>query len=123
MVSASSITSAFPMMDTGASFWATPARQGGDTVSILILLFVVVCFAAGVLCALNNDSDTKKGKSPATKPQYGQSWYEPRFNPATGEWEDWDGTPIGAIEDVLMDTDGDGIADDFDGDGMPDDWD
>jgi hypothetical protein len=33
----------------------------------------------------------------------------------------WDGTPFGAIEDMLMDTDGDGDWDDFDGDGLPDD--
>lgn len=33
---------------------------------------------------------------------------------------DSDGTPYGAIEDVLMDADGDGEWDDFDGDGMPD---
>lgn len=33
---------------------------------------------------------------------------------------DSDGTPYGAIEDALMDTDGDGEWDDFDGDGVPD---
>ena len=33
---------------------------------------------------------------------------------------DRDGTPYGAIEDVLMDTDGNGEWDDFDGDGLPD---
>ena len=32
---------------------------------------------------------------------------------------DLDGTPFGAIEDALMDTNGDGERDDFDGDGMP----
>jgi len=40
----------------------------------------------------------------------------------TGEWEDWDGTPYGAIEDILMDADGDGIWDDYDGAGDPDYW-
>jgi hypothetical protein len=33
---------------------------------------------------------------------------------------DRDGTPFGAIEDALTDSDGDGEWDDFDGDGMPD---
>lgn len=46
---------------------------------------------------------------------------KPGFSPQTGEGENWDGTSHGAIEDMLMDTDGDGDWDDFEGDGMPDD--
>jgi hypothetical protein len=30
------------------------------------------------------------------------------YNPRTGEWEDSNGTPYGAIDDLFMDTDGDG---------------
>jgi hypothetical protein len=32
----------------------------------------------------------------------------PGYNPETGQWEDWHGTPYGAIDGLFMDTDGDG---------------
>ena len=32
----------------------------------------------------------------------------PRFNPDTGQWEDWDGTPYGAIDTLLTDDGPDG---------------
>jgi hypothetical protein len=43
-----------------------------------------------------------------------QEWFRranPGYNPETGEWEDWDGTPYGAIDSLFTDTDGDGDGD------------
>jgi hypothetical protein len=39
------------------------------------------------------------------------------FNPETGEWEDWDGTPYGAIDGLFTDADGEGDWDDVDSEG------
>jgi hypothetical protein len=41
------------------------------------------------------------------------------FDPKSGTWKTWDGTPYGAIDTLLEDADGDASAGDFDGDGLP----
>ena len=46
----------------------------------------------------------------------------PRRNPCTGEWEDWDGTPYGAIDTLLMEDDPDRDWDGVSGQGPWDDW-
>ena len=93
--------------------------------SLLMVVVIVLCIVLMVKISAGS-AGTRKNRSGNVR---SQGYYqqpnnaEPSYNPETGEWEDWDGTPYGAIEDMLMDTDGDGIWDDFDGDGMPDDWD
>ena len=95
--------------------------------NLLLLIAVVIGLGVGllVLIVAGSASSGESSSGYVRSQGYNQQSYdtEPSFNPETGEWEDWDGTPLGAIEDMLMDTDGDGIWDDFDGDGMPDDWD
>ena len=92
--------------------------------NLLVCGAVVAGLVLGILLALFYKY-TETGRRTMAKynsPEY-QEWFDssnPDFNPDTGEWEDWDGTPYGAIEDLLMDTDGDGVWDDFDGDGIPD---
>lgn len=92
----------------------------------LLTLVVLIVIALGIgLIVIRARSARSGNNRPATvkSQQYARQSYsaDPSYNPETGEWEDWDGTPYGAIEDMLMETDGDGIWDDFDGDGFPDD--
>ena len=92
-----------------------------------LLIVVVIALGIGLVVLILVRSASAGENRPGNVRSQGHEQQpnsaEPSYNPETGEWEDWDGTPYGAIEDMLMDTDGDGIWDDFNGDGMPDDWD
>ena len=102
--------------------------------NLLLVGAAIVGLVLGVLLSLYYKY-TESGRRTMAKynSQESQDWFyraNPDFNPETGEWEDWDGTSYGAIDDLLMDADDDGDWDDFDdgwadfdGDGMPDDWD
>ena len=88
--------------------------------NLLLLSAVVVGLVFLVLLVLIGLSGARGPTMPSrSSPGYtGRSYgAHPDFNSHTGEWEDWNGTPYGAIDDVLMDNEGDGGWDDFDGDG------
>ena len=95
---------------------------------LLVVGVIIACFALIIVLLSSNHELTDSSKRTMAQ----RNWHDHRvslhdanddFDPETEEWVDRDGTPCGAIEDMLMDTDGDGDWDDSDGDGMPDDWD
>ena len=94
--------------------------------NLLVLVAVAVGVFFGIFAKLcNNRTETGRGVNAefdAPENRRRNSDTDPYFNPQAGEWQDCDGTPYGAIEDLLMDTDGDGIWDDSFGDGYADDW-
>ena len=95
----------------------------------ILLLIGVVIIAAFALIVVLIVSQERGGSGVRTIAKYSSQGYgdrfyrtDPGFDSEQEEREDCDGTPYGAIDDLLMDADGDGDWDDFD-DGVPDDWD
>jgi hypothetical protein len=79
---------------------------------LLLLIAVVAGIAFAALLSLYY-KHTESGRRTLAKynsREYQESFSRtnPGYNPETGEWEDWDGTPYGAIDSLFMDTDGDG---------------
>jgi hypothetical protein len=79
-------------------------------------LLLLIAVASGlVLAALfrlyyNRTEAGRRTMAKYSSREYQESFRRtnPDYNPETGEWEDWDGTPYGAIDGLFMDTDGDG---------------
>jgi hypothetical protein len=91
---------------------------------LLFLIIVGMAILFVVLLVLYSRYAEPGGQTMARpdSPQYEEGFYGAHagLNRETGEWEDRDGTSYGAIDDLFMDKDGDGIWDDFDWDGIPD---
>ena len=89
--------------------------------NLLVVAAVVLGVGIGVAVGLVKRSQGGQG----TRRRYTPSQRDPErfhaarsgFDPKTGTWKTWDGTPYGAIDTLPEDADGDGV--DFDGDGLP----
>jgi hypothetical protein len=91
--------------------------------NLLLLASVVLGLGIGIGVGLANRRKGGKGATSRYRPS------QPRqerfgaarsgFDPKTGTWKTWDGTPYGAIDTLLTDADGDAGSGDFDGDGLP----
>lgn len=80
-----------------------------------MLLLVIVAIGVVVVVVMGlffdqSEADRHAGAR-AGSAEFWESFLEdgPGYNPATGQYEDQDGTPYGAIEDTLMAADEDGF--------------
>jgi hypothetical protein len=97
--------------------------DGGDGMTVVLVVAVVVGLGIGIGVGLAQRRRGGKGQARRSRP----SPREPEgfragrsgFDPKTGSWKTWDGTPYGAIDTLLADADGDAADADFDGDGLP----
>jgi hypothetical protein len=91
--------------------------------TIVWVVLIVLGLGIGIGVGLANRRRGGKRKTsrytPARWDQEPFRYTHPDFDPKTGAWKTWDGTPYGAIDTLLEDADGDVGSSDFDGDGLP----
>lgn len=78
----------------------------------LLLIAVVggIVFAALLSLHYKHTESGRRTMAKCHSREY-QEWFRcanPGYNPETGEWEDWDGMPYGAIDGLFTDSDRDG---------------
>jgi hypothetical protein len=90
-----------------------------------VLLVAAVLLGVGIGVAVGLAKRTRGGQgesrtyTPSPREPEGSRPARSGFDPKTGTWKTWDGTPYGAIDTLLADADGDATGGDFDGDGLP----
>jgi hypothetical protein len=77
-------------------------------VAVIVVVVVVLVVAVGWYYS---QSEAQRRVRTGYRPESQEPLHRgtPGFNPATGQYEDRDGTPYGAIEDTLMAADEDGF--------------
>lgn len=74
---------------------------------ILLMLAIGVPMFIGLMWYYGNTESGRRTMAKYNSPEY-EEWFQsvnPDYNPETGEWEDPDGTPYGAIDAEMDDWD------------------
>jgi hypothetical protein len=79
----------------------------GVAIVVIVILVVLVVVVGWYYSQGEAERRTRTGYGPESQEPFRRG--TPGFDPASGEYEDRDGTPYGAIEDTLMAADEEGF--------------